>query len=785
MNAGMIVRPSAIFRKISRILYVRRSRRSYSGLRNVGRDLNLSVNNRARIFFTDSDINILKRYLQKTDLTTQKEELAQAEMLTRKKFYLLGHSFDFSGEDISWNQDPVTGKTWDDRFAFDIVYRGQERLSDIKLPWELAKMQYLFILGKVYCLTGDDKYSSDILAHMRSWIDNNPPFKGIHWISALEAGMRVISFVMAYPFILEKIEPSFLRDYLNSIYTQTNFVENNLSESQYANTHLIGEAFCLVLVGLFLDSPNSKKWYSKGFRILSEQISRQVYPDGVDKEQSLNYQRFFLDYYYLFIILHRQNNLPYPKVIDEYVEKMTEFLMHSLMPGAAAPAFGDGDDARGIYIKETCVDDYQSLLALGAVLFDRPDFKFLSGTLPEEIPWLLGEEGVKKYHQIKAVPPKKISAGFPQGGYYIMGDGWDPDGHYLIFDCGPLGHGGAGHGHADALSFQLCAHGFNYFVDPGTYSYNLDYEWRDYFRSTAEHNTITVDGLNQSEIKDRMSWKTFAHCKCNLWLTTDLFDIVDGEHDGYLRLDDPVKHRRIIFFNKKGNWTIIDLLSGRETHTFDYHLHLHPDCTLSGDVSKYHFGIHAPENKRMDMTLLEVGPEKSIVEVFQGKEETGLGWYSKNYGSRVPTTTIRARKQTKGGTTFVSFLDASSTDARIRLEKKIDNALCWTVENPLSQTHETVFYSLDLINEIVLNDLVFNGRLFYIKRSSGELISFYAMDVKRFQLGENINISSKKVIWNITAFGNEYQITTPEEEIKHLRIDCRPPCRVVVNPVRE
>ena len=111
----------------------------------------------------------------------------------------------------------------------------------------------------------------------------------------------------------------------------------------------------------------------------------------------------------------------------------------------------------------------------------------------------------------------------------------------------------------------------------------------------------------------------------------------------------------------------------------------------------------------------------------------------------------------------------------------MDHAICWTVENSEERTHETFFYSLGFIGEIVLDDLTFNGRLFYIKRSAGEPISFYAMDVKRFQLGENINISSKKVIRNITAFGSEYQITTPEEEVKHLRIDCRPPCRVVVN----
>jgi len=781
MDLRQAINPLAVARKARRILYLKQARRIYENPACMGKVSSLSVNRKHRIFFSGSENGAVLSGIPAIDALKQDGEIKLANRLLGRKMDLLGHAFDFQNGDIQWDLDPVTGKEWPGIFSFDVVFHGPKRLSDIKLPWDLAKMQYLFILGKAFHDTGDQRYASEILAQIDSWIAQNPPFKGIHWISALEIGMRVNTFILVYPFIRALMEPLFLQRYLRSIYLQVRFIEDNLSEFRVSNNHLIGEAFTLVLAGLFLDSPRSRKWYQKGLAVLSEQVSKQVHPDGVNKEQSLNYHRFSLDYYYLFIILHRQNGLEYSSMIDAYTEKMTDFLMYSLMPDGSAPQFGDADEDRGIFLKKICTADYRSLLALGAVLFDRSDFKFLCGSLPDEVTWLLGEEGVEKYRRINAAPPEKTSTGFPQGGYYIMRDGWDSNGHYLIFDCGPLGHGSAGHGHADALSFQLCAHGFNYFVDPGTYSYNLDYEWRDYFRSTAAHNTITVDGLNQSEMDDRMSWKTFARYKCNLWLTTDLFDIVDGEHDGYLRLDDPVKHRRVIFFNKKGNWTIIDLLSGRETHTFDYHLHLHPDCTLSGDVSKYHFVIHAPQNKSLDVKLLDIGPEKSSVKLFQGDEETRLGWYSQNYGSKVPTTTLQARKQTGGGTTFVTFLDTSSTDARVKLEKNMDHAICWTVENSEERTHETFFYSLGFIGEIVLDDLTFNGRLFYIKRSAGEPISFYAMDVKRFQLGENINISSKKVIRNITAFGSEYQITTPEEEVKHLRIDCRPPCRVVVN----
>ena len=67
-----------------------------------------------------------------------------------------------------------------------------------------------------------------------------------------------------------------------------------------------------------------------------------------------------------------------------------------------------------------------------------------------------------------------------------------------MFDCGPLGEGN--HGHFDCLSFELAAHGRSLVVDPGRYTYSEagDINWRVRFRSTASHNTVLVDGRNQT-----------------------------------------------------------------------------------------------------------------------------------------------------------------------------------------------------------------------------------------------------------------------------------------------
>jgi uncharacterized heparinase superfamily protein len=77
----------------------------------------------------------------------------------------------------------------------------------------------------------------------------------------------------------------------------------------------------------------------------------------------------------------------------------------------------------------------------------------------------------------------------------------------VLLDAGPLGLGSlAAHGHADALSLWASLDGKPLLIDAGTYAYHEDPAWRDHFRSTPAHNTLTLDGKNQSEIHGPFLW---------------------------------------------------------------------------------------------------------------------------------------------------------------------------------------------------------------------------------------------------------------------------------------
>src|SRR6185436_14954164 len=136
---------------------------------------------------------------------------------------------------------------------------------------------------------------------------------------------------------------------------------------------------------------------------------------------------------------------------------------------------------------------------------------------------------------------------FDDSGYYLLqwGRRQSRDRVSVVFDCGELGFGAiAAHGHADALSVAVRAGGVDLLVDPGTYDYFSFPAWRQYFRSTRAHNTITVDGHDQSELLGSFQWGRRASARRLDWRPRPGGGAVAGEHDGYRRLPSPVTCRR-------------------------------------------------------------------------------------------------------------------------------------------------------------------------------------------------------------------------------------------------
>src|SRR6266508_915108 len=146
-----------------------------------------------------------------------------------------------------------------------------------------------------------------------------------------------------------------------------------------------------------------------------------------------------------------------------------------------------------------------------------------------------------------------IRRAFSEGGYYILGCDFETGNEIrLVADAGPVGYQTiAAHGHADALAFTLSVGGKEFLIDPGTYAFHTQGPWRRYFRGTAAHNTLRIDGMDQSQPGGTFMWLRKADARCTLWRSSDDRDVFEGRHDGYAHLPDPVEHRRRISLDKR------------------------------------------------------------------------------------------------------------------------------------------------------------------------------------------------------------------------------------------
>ena len=204
-------------------------------------------------------------------------------------------------------------------------------------------------------------------------------------------------------------------------------------------------------------------------------------------------------------------------------------------------------------------------------------------------------------------------------------------------DAGPLGYRSiAAHGHADALSFTLSAGGLEFLIDPGTYAYHTQERWRNYFRGTSAHNTVRLDALDQSVPGGNFMWLSKARAGCSLWLSSPEKDSFEGWHDGYMRLEDPVKHRRLIELDKRARKVIVeDTLEMGEEHDVELFFHCHEACSVDAIPGGYLISRNGTSLRLMLPVV-----ENADSAVHQGSLAPMAGWVSRAFDSRRPAPTI-------------------------------------------------------------------------------------------------------------------------------------------------
>jgi hypothetical protein len=549
--------------------------------------------------------------------------VTEANALLAGQFDLLGYQGLYFGEPIDWQLDPIWSRRAPMTHWSRIDTLDPAVVGDHKVVWELNRHQWMVRLAQATVLTGDERYGAHAIAAMLDWIAENPDGRGVNWASSLEVSFRLIAWTWVLALLRRHEglwpEPA-LTQVLAMIHGHATHVHRYLSSYYSPNTHLTGEALGLLYAGTFYPQfTDAHRWRDVGASTLIAEGGRQVTNDGVYFEQSSCYQRYTCDFYLQFLMIAEQSGLEIPALLRSRVARMVEFLAAIATPDGRAPNIGDADGGWLLPLSKRDADDCRGTLAVAAVVLNRPDLAAETGDAPEAL-WLTGRQPASG-----DITPRQ-SRLFEEGGYALLQAGE----HDMIVDVGPLG--AYGHGHADLLSVQCRVAGEPCLVDPGTYGYTAEPVWREHFRSTAAHNTVTVDHRNQAEPLGPFGWKTRPAPTVLHWHYGRTLSVIAAEHNAFPGV---IHRRRVMSVALGDQFVIIDDLLGDGSHTFQVTFQFAPmHVVLDGLIAR------ATTPRGHALTIEPMSAVPLNVELTTGSTTPIRGWISPDYGRRTAAPVV-------------------------------------------------------------------------------------------------------------------------------------------------
>jgi heparinase II/III-like protein len=576
---------------------------------------------------------------------------AEARLLGAADRFMDGYGeyFGIRRDDLvapDWSYDPKTGHSAPtDAFAFDIRYRDEQVVGDVKQLWEPSRHQHLTVLAAAYALTGEDRYAHRVADHLKSWWAANPPMRGVHWISGIELGIRLLSWVWVrrlldgWPGAAGLFEDN--PEALHQIRQHQRWLADFPSRGTSANNHVIAEAAGqLAAACAFPWFPESERWRGDALRLLDRELRRNTFPSGINRELASEYHGLVLELGLAAAAEADAAGLAVPDTTWLVLLRMTDALAAVLDSHGQPPRQGDADDGRGLVLDGDATDRWASLLSTGAALFGRLDWWPAGGDGDVRTALLTALTGQRRF---TASRPGQRPAHFADAGLTVL-RARDRDAEiWCRCDGGPHGFLAiAAHAHADALSVEVRHDGVDILADPGTYCYHGEPEWRSYFRSTRGHNTLELDGADQSGSGGPFLW--LRHARSQVLVAHAQPDGVSrwrAEHEGYGRRGRPVVHRRSVELDAPaGELRVRDEVISRRPHDWRLSFHLGPRVTAALDGSRAL--LRWEHDGRWRGAVLEL-PAELAWTAHRGETDPPLGWYSAGFGRREPAVTLVGR----------------------------------------------------------------------------------------------------------------------------------------------
>ncbi|MCB1733783.1 MAG: alginate lyase family protein [Gammaproteobacteria bacterium] len=569
---------------------------------------------------------------------------------------LLGSGPFVLDQPVAWHRDHKSGFGWPNQYAHDIEYNNLERPSDVKMAWELSRMQWLIPVGQAYLLDPDDRYASAVKGYLEDWMLANPYAGSVNWSCTMEVALRVVVFGWLFHAFKDSDawrDQSFRMRFLTCLFLHGDYTDRHIERSDINGNHYTADAAGLVFSGLFFgEGCLPRRWLKQGWQILENEMDVQVCEDGIDYEMSSAYHRLVLELFFLPALYRLRHGLDVHASYRRKLLSMAGFIKAYSKPDGRAPLWGDADDARVLPFGGQHLNDHRYLAAQVEYVFTQRCVVPDNGS--EELFWLLGPDAASASIE----PDDEVtSQAFPDGGCYVMRSlgGLGHGDNHVFADCGPIGlKGRGGHGHNDCLSFEAVLGGVRLVTDCGAYLYTASYEWRNRFRSSAFHSTPTVDGEELNRFIDpSYLWNLHydAVPQVRYFETGPELDRLQASHSGFCRLADPVTPIRTWVLDKlQDRLLVFDRISGSSLHRFTIPYQLDPTLRV-GDLGAQSLDVNYG-SRTYRIQWIAKGSWRVRVE---------QGWVSESYGLKQSNQVLVFECEDRSATLAVAFVPAGQS----------------------------------------------------------------------------------------------------------------------------
>lgn len=525
---------------------------------------------------------------------------AKATAAMQNRFSFLGVEQDF-GTQIKWH-DKTKSQLW----RYNLHYF--EWLHDLCILAAVDRRGDAFNAAK---------------RQMLDWIPGNKRLAGDGW-HPYTVSLRAVNWLVALDYFHREFDnaPDDNAKILDSLTGQLQVLNRTL-EFDVRGNHLLKNLKALIWAGCFLQGGQAEKWLAKGIAGLEEEVAEQVLADGGHFERCPGYHlQVWNDLLETGMVLRVKKNIELAW-LNAAISRMADFALTVLGPNLYPPL-----------LKDSALDAAPAasdLFAASCLYLGRDDLKIQE--VLGLVPYLwFGREGLERYQNLNVAPRQHCSAYLPQSGFMVAAD--QKGEHHFVFDVGkPCPEYLPAHSHADMLTYELTVGGKRFVVDSGVYEYQ-EGQWRDYFRSTRAHNTVEVDGANQSDVYSSFRVARRARPLAPSFRVEDGVVIMRGGHDGYARLASPVIHQRTVAYHPEGAWLVVDRLIGQGNCQAESFIHLHPEVALAIQDDGYAL---ARDDTRLSLVFAESSPLRVIE---NQDEQAGQGWHSEVFGIKRRNTVL-------------------------------------------------------------------------------------------------------------------------------------------------